>query len=161
LLRDTSESPFERSIRVFVFYVLRRLAISRSVCILNLEVNGPVFWFCLVSMPAEPTTTIGFPPLNPTMGPFPRKIEFNPKPSFRGCVLALEKRHGIDLGDDFVGVPPRRFVPHSITATGSGEAIVNASKEFRLDWSPHPEHWSHDQSPRALETKIVRDTVGE
>ena len=161
MLRDTDESPFERSIRVFVFYVLRRLAINRPVCILNLEVNGPVFWFCLVSMPAEPTTTIGFPPLDPIMGPFSRKVEFNPKPGFRSCVLALEKRYGIDLGDDFVGVSPRRFVPHSVTATGSGEAIVDATKESRLDWLPHPEYWTQSQSPRALKTEIVGDFVGE
>lgn len=146
---------------MFVFYVLRRLAIGRPVCILDLDVNGTVFWFCLVSMPAEPTTGIGFPPLNPIMGPFPREIEFNPKPGFRGRVLALEKRHGIDLGDDLVGVPPRRFVPHSVTATGSGEAVVDPSKEFRLDWSPHPEYWTHTQSPRALETEIARHTIGE
>jgi hypothetical protein len=91
LLWDISESPFERSIRVFVFHMLRRLTISRPVCILDLEMNRSVFGFCLVSMPAEPTTAIGFPPLNPVMRPFPREIEFNPKPSFRDCVLALEK----------------------------------------------------------------------
>lgn len=95
------------------------------------------------------------------MGPFPCEIEFNPEPGFRGGVLALEKCRGIDLGDDFVGVSPRRFVPHGVTAAGSGEPIVDATKEFRLDWSPHPEDWTHAQSPRALETERVRDTVGE
>ncbi len=123
--------------------------------------DGSVFRFCLVSMPADPTTTIGFPPLNPVMGPFPREIEFNSKPGFRGCVLALEKRHRINLGDHFVGVPPRRFVSHRLTATSSGETILNPSKELRLDWSPRPEYWTHTWSPRAFKPKIVRDTVGE
>jgi hypothetical protein len=112
-------------------------------------------------MPSESTSDIGFPPLDPVVGSLSAKSKFDPKTRFRCWVLALEKRDGIDLGDDFGSIPSGRFVPNGTAATGSRQAVVDASKKFRLQRAPHTEDGGHRELPRALETNTVRDTVSE
>ena len=128
---------------MFVVDVICCPSIGRPVYILDLQVNGSVFRFCLVSMPSEPTTEIGFPPLDPIVGSLSVEIEFDPKTRASRCVLALEKRDRSYLSDDFVGVASGRFVPDSVTSTGSRETVVDAAKEFRLQRAPHTEDGRH------------------
>jgi hypothetical protein len=146
---------------MFVVDVIRWSSVGRSVCVLDLEVNWSVFWLRLVGVPAGPTAAIGLPPLNPILRPLAFEIELDPKTCVGCRVLAFEKHDGIDLGDDFVGISLGWFVPDGVTATGSREAIVDASKEFRLDWTPRTEYRAHRQSPSALGTDVVRDAVAE
>lgn len=146
---------------MLVVDVLGCVTLYRSVCELDLEVYGTERWFCLVGVPSEPPTRLGFPPLNPVVGSRSADVEFDAKPRFQGRVLPLEKCRGTHLGDDFVGVSPGGLVPDGVTPPGSRETVVDPSKEFRLDWPPHTEYWAHERSPGTLETNVVGDAVGE
>jgi hypothetical protein len=64
---------------MFVFDEICRLSISRAVRILNLQVNRAEFRLRLVSVPSEPAPAVGFPPLDPGVGPLPFEVKFDPK----------------------------------------------------------------------------------
>jgi hypothetical protein len=115
---------------MFIFDEICRLSIGRAVRILDLQVNRPVFWLRLVSVPSEPAPAVGLPPLDPVVGPLPFEVKFDPKTRSRSRVLAFEKRDGIDLSDNFVGISSGRFVPDGGTATGARETVVDASEEL-------------------------------
>lgn len=146
---------------MFVFDVIGRLSVDRSICILDLEMNRAIFGLCLVSVPSESSPNVWFPPLNPIVGPFTFQVELDPEPGFRRRVLAFQKRDGVDLCHDLVGVSPGRFVPNLLTTASSRETIVDTAKELWLNRAPHAEQWSHDGSPRAFEANIRGDVVSQ
>lgn len=128
---------------MFIFDEICRFSFGRAVRILNLQMNRPVFWLRLVSVPSEPAPAVGFPPLDPVLGPLPFEVEFDPKACARGRVLAFEKRDGIDLRDNFIGISSGRLVPDGGTATGAREAVVDASEKLWLDRAPDAEYRGH------------------
>lgn len=146
---------------MFVFDVGCRPPGGGAVCMLDLEVDRPILGFCLIGMPAEPTTVVGFPPLNPGVRRVSVEVELDSETGAGGGVLTFEKYAGIDVGDDFSGIPPGWFVPDGLATTGAREAVVDTSKEFRLNWTPYAEDRRHGQSPRALDSNTVGDAVSE
>ncbi|UHH26688.1 hypothetical protein [Halobacterium noricense] len=102
---------------MLVFDVVGSSSLGRSICVLDLEMNRTIFRFCLVCVPPKPTTGLRVPPLNPVVWALPLEVEFNPETNVRSRVFSFEERDGVDLCDDFVGVPLGRFVPDSYTAT--------------------------------------------
>jgi hypothetical protein len=146
---------------VFIVDVVGGPSLDRPVCAFDLEVDGAVFRFRLVGVPPESPTDAGLPPLDPVVRSLAGQIELDAETGFVGRILAFEKRVWIDVGNDFVWIPPRRVVPDGLTAAGVSETVVDASKEFGFNGTPDPEYRAHDGSPRAFTSNIGGDLVGE
>jgi len=122
---------------MFVFDKICWLSFGCAVRKRDLKVDRPIFWLGSISMPAESTPTLWFPPLNPVVWSLPAKIKFDPKTCFFARILVSKKHEGIDLGDNLVGISSGWFVPHGRTASGLRKPVVDTSEQLWLDWPPN------------------------